>query len=62
LAAPGWLTIEYSSIEDLRSQLLLLAQSIDNQSLGNFRFQAETVPRRSPSTEQEVITRKAQSA
>jgi hypothetical protein len=61
-SAPGWLTIEYTSFEDLRHQLLLLAQSIDKQSEGNLPFLAETLPRRTASTELGMPARKAQSA
>jgi hypothetical protein len=56
------LTIEYSSFADLRSQLLSLAQSINNQFGEALQFQPEAIPRRGPSTEQEALTRRAHSA
>jgi hypothetical protein len=61
-SVPGWLTIEYFSFEDLRRQLLLIAQAIDNRSEETLPFRAETPPRRNPSTELGVPARKAQSA
>jgi hypothetical protein len=61
-SAPGWLTIEYFSFEDLRRQLLLFAQAIDNRSEEALPLRAETPPRRSPSTELGIPARKAQSA
>ncbi len=61
-SAPGWLTIEYSSFQDLRSQLLFLAQSIDEQSKEPLPFRMETIPRRSASPELARPAQKAQSA
>ncbi len=61
-AASGWLTIEYSSFENLRSQLLSLAQTIDTHSEETLPFRIETPPRRSSSMELRTPARKAQSA
>ena len=61
-AASGWLTIEYSSFENLRSQLLFLAQTIDTQSEETLPFRMEIPPRRSSSIELRTPARKAQSA
>ncbi len=61
-SVPGSLTIEYSSFEDLRNQLLLLAQTLDNRPEA-LPLQAETVSaRRSASVETAASGRKAQSA
>ena len=61
-SAPGWLMIEYSSLKDLHSQLLLLAQSIDNQSKETLPLRADTTLRRGPATERGTTAQKAQSA
>jgi hypothetical protein len=61
-SAPGWLTIEYFSFEDLRRQLLLIAQAMDNRSKESLPFRAEAPPRRNPSAELKIPARKAQSA
>lgn len=58
--APGWVTIEYSNFEDLRNQLLLLAQSLNNEE-EVVPFRTDAAPRRGPSIA-EISMRKAQSA
>jgi hypothetical protein len=59
--APGWLTIEYASADDLRRQLQRLAQALDQQPAAG-PDPAEVVPRRSPAAERDRLGQKAQSA
>ena len=59
-SAPGWVTIEYSNFEDLRNQLLLLAQSLNNER-EILSFRPEAGPRRGPLAEG-ISMQKAQSA
>jgi hypothetical protein len=58
---PGQLMIEYASVEDLRRQLQLLTQALDQQPEA-LPLPAEAIPRRSPTAEQGRPRQKAQFA
>jgi hypothetical protein len=59
--APGWVTIEYFSLEHLREQLMILKKAIDSGH-GALQLKAEGGSRRGPSSLGSQKTMRARSA
>jgi hypothetical protein len=58
---PGWVTIEYSSLEDLQKQLMLLAKAIANKHEAP-EIRVEAALRRRPSSAGSPLATNAKSA